>query len=526
MDSVSNLAKAAPVAAWKAEAPLPLDPAVIRGRLDNGLAYYVRANGRPAGRAELRLVVNAGSLMEEDDQRGLAHFLEHMAFNGTESFAAQEIVDYLESIGMRFGPDLNAYTNYDETVYLLQVPTDDEKALGTGLSILEEWAHRMRLEDAEIEQERGVIIEEWRLGRGAEARIRDEQFQVLFKGSRYAARRPIGEPEIIRTFTPDTLRRFYRDWYRPDLMAVVAVGDFDPRVMEARIRETFSALTMPENPRPRIAYPIPSHEETLVGMATDAEATSSRLSVITKHPVSPFRTVADYRRSLVEGLYNNMLNQRLHELTRQPEPPFLEGYSAKGRIVRAKDFYILGARVSRQRPRPGPGGAAGGVRARAPLRLHPRRDGAGEGGDAEAHRAGLQRAGQDGVAVLRRRVHPPLPGQRGRPGAGGRARPVQPLRPRDRARRGEPAGRDLAEGRGPGGAGLLPAQGRDRGAGQRASCSAPSRGRTPARSSPTRTWSPTCRWCPPRPGRGPWSARSATSRPSASPSGGCPTGPG
>ncbi len=346
MESTPNPPKFSLTAGWAADHPLPLDTAVTRGRLANGLTYYIRANAKPAGRAELRLVVNAGSLLEGDDQRGLAHFLEHMAFNGTESFAAQELVDYLESIGMRFGPDLNAYTNYDETVYLLQVPTDDAGVLRTGLRILEEWAYRMRLEDREIEQERSVIIEEWRLGRGAEARIRDEQFEVLFQGSRYAERRPIGEPEIIRTFKPETLRRFYRDWYRPDLMAVIAVGDFDPAIMRGQIRQIFSDIPAPADAPARPARPIPPHAETLVEVAADTEATSSRISVITKHPVSSFRTVGDYRRSLVEGLYNNMLNQRLHELTRQPDPPFLEAYSAKGRIVRANDFYILGARVS------------------------------------------------------------------------------------------------------------------------------------------------------------------------------------
>jgi zinc protease len=346
MESASNTPQPPKTANLNLNDPLPLDPAVTVGRLANDLTYYIRSNARPAQRAELRLVVNAGSVLEEEDQRGLAHFLEHMAFNGTESFAAQELVDYLESIGMRFGPDLNAYTNYDETVYLLQVPTDDEQIVRTGLRILEEWAHKMRLEDREVEQERGVVIEEWRLGRGAEARIRDEQFEVLFQGSRYAERRPIGMPEVIRTFQPETLRRFYRDWYRPDLIAVVAVGDFEVAWMEAQIREIFSRIPAAKTPRERTLYPIPGNEQTLVAIASDTEATSSRVSVTIKHPVSPFRTVGDYRRNLVEGLYNNMLNQRLHELTRQPDPPFLEGYSAKGRIVRPNEFYILGARVS------------------------------------------------------------------------------------------------------------------------------------------------------------------------------------
>ena len=214
------------------EAEIPVDPQVRLGRLENGLTYYVRPNREPENRAELRLVVNAGSVLEDEDQLGLAHFLEHMAFNGTERFEKQEIVDYLESIGMPFGPEVNAYTNYDETVYMLQVPTEDPEILETAVKILEDWAHLITLDPEEVEKERPIIVEEWRLRRGAEARMRDEQYPILLKDARYVDRKPIGTLEIIKNAPVEALRRFYRDWYRPDLMAIIAVGDFERNMME------------------------------------------------------------------------------------------------------------------------------------------------------------------------------------------------------------------------------------------------------------------------------------------------------
>ncbi|HEX9732041.1 MAG TPA: pitrilysin family protein [Thermoanaerobaculia bacterium] len=271
---------AAPDSSYLDEAPLdaslPLAPDLVKGELDNGLTYYVRTNRRPEKRAELRLFVRAGSLQEDDDQQGLAHFVEHMAFNGTARFEKQEIVDYLESIGMRFGPDINAYTSFDETVYMLTVPTDDDEILGRAFDILKDWAHGIAFEDEEIDKERGVVVEEWRLGRGAAARIRDQLFPILFKGSRYAERLPIGEKEILENAPYDAFKRFYRDWYRPDLMAVVAVGDFDPGRVEELIHEHFSGLEGPPEPRPREIYPVPGHEETLWSFTTDPEIPTPR----------------------------------------------------------------------------------------------------------------------------------------------------------------------------------------------------------------------------------------------------------
>src|SRR5688572_9540756 len=205
---------------------LTVDPAITIGRLPNGLTYYIRENRKPEARAELRLAINAGSILESEKQLGLAHFVEHMAFNGTEHFRKQDLVRYLESIGMRFGADVNAYTSFDETVYMLTVPTDTGTALTQGIQILEDWAHRQSFDPEEIDKERGVVIEEWRLGQGAEERMRDKFFPVIFANSRYAQRLPIGTKASLESFKHDDLIRFYREWYRPELMAVVAVGDF------------------------------------------------------------------------------------------------------------------------------------------------------------------------------------------------------------------------------------------------------------------------------------------------------------
>ena len=219
--------------------PTPLDPQIRRTTLKNGLTVYVMSHKKPEQRAALWLAVNAGSVLEDDDQRGLAHFVEHMAFNGTKRFAKQAIIDYIEKMGMRFGPDLNAYTSFDQTVYMLTVPTDDRKMMGMGLDILRDWAGDVSFEQGEVDKERGVVIEEWRLRRGPFARINDKQWPVMFQGSKYAERLPIGLPEVIKGAPRDALVRFYKDWYRPENMAVIAVGDFDAGAMEKEIEARF-----------------------------------------------------------------------------------------------------------------------------------------------------------------------------------------------------------------------------------------------------------------------------------------------
>ncbi|HEX9886223.1 MAG TPA: insulinase family protein [Longimicrobiales bacterium] len=327
------------------DALLPVDPAVTVGELDNGLRYFIRRNGRPENRAELRLVVNAGSVLEDDSQRGLAHLVEHMAFNGTEHFEKQELVDYLESIGMEFGPSINAYTSFDETVYMLHVPTDDPEVVGTAFQILEDWAHLVSFEPEEIDKERGVVVEEWRLGRGASARILDQQLPIMFQGSRYAERLPIGDVETLQTFPHEELTRFYETWYRPDLMAVVAVGDFEPRDVEELVRTHFGRIPARAERLDRPYHDVPDHAETYYAIASDPEATGSQIAVLTMQEPRDVTTVGEYRQSLVEGLASGMMNDRFRELIQQADPPFVAAGTGRGRFVRTKSAFQLAAFV-------------------------------------------------------------------------------------------------------------------------------------------------------------------------------------
>jgi zinc protease len=337
--------------------PLPFDPHVVKGTLPNGLTYLVRENGKPQARADLRLVVQAGSVDEDDDQRGLAHFVEHMLFNGTESWEGTEIVDYLESIGARFGADLNAYTSFDETVYMQHIPTDREGLLRQGLEILGEFAWKARLAEEEIEKERGVVLDEWRGGLGAGRRVQDEQLAVVLKGSRYADRLPIGLPEIIQEAPPERLRRFYRDWYRPERMAIVAVGDFRSTDVEAWIREIFGAIPPTGQLRERVDWDVPADPDTLFALADDPELRGADVGWSTKRPWSgEARTYAEYRESLVERMALQMFNQRLADVTRSADPPFLGAGSGSRRFGRKVEMTTFSASVAE-------GGEARGLRA-------------------------------------------------------------------------------------------------------------------------------------------------------------------
>ena len=322
---------------------LPVDPNVIIGELENGLKYYIRQNAKPENRAELRLAVDAGSILENDNQLGLAHFTEHMAFNGTKNFEEHELIDFLESTGIRFGPELNAYTSFDETVYMLQVRTDSVEVLKKAFQVLEDWAHLISFEDTEIDKERGVIIEEWRLGRGANARMRDKQFPIIFKNSRYAERLPIGEKEILENFEYETLKQFYKDWYRPELMAVVAVGDFNTDSVEALIKNQFMNLRKKEKANKREYFDVPDHENPLYAIATDKEAMYSTVGVYYKRNNLPVETLSDYRRKILFDIYNGMFNTRLKEISREPGAPFTGAGSGMGDLVRTKKAYVLSA---------------------------------------------------------------------------------------------------------------------------------------------------------------------------------------
>jgi zinc protease len=324
----------------------PLDPQIKVGHLANGLTYYVMKHGKPAHRAALWLAVDAGSVLEDDDQRGLAHFVEHMAFNGTKRFPKQDIVNYIEKIGMDFGADLNAYTSFDQTVYQLTVPTDDPAILHEGIEIIHDWAGDVTFDPAEVDKERGVVLEEWRTGRGAFERINAKQWPVMFAGSRYAERLPIGLPETLKTAKRDTIARFYKDWYRPDNMAVIAVGDFDPAAVEKMITERFGDLTNPNPERPRTRPAVPHDQPTAVTIASDPEFPFTQVSIIDKLDHRPERTKGDFRRFVLENLYNEMMGARFAELELDPASPFMfAGSSTGGGAVRGGDTYVRQAQA-------------------------------------------------------------------------------------------------------------------------------------------------------------------------------------
>jgi len=324
---------------------VPVDPRIKIGYLPNGLRYYIRVNGRPYRRAELRLVVGVGSVVEDKDQLGIAHMLEHMAFNGSKNFPKQELVSFMESIGMRLGPGVNANTGFDETVYMLHVPTDTPEAMQKGILFLGDVAHDLSLDPDALQKERGVITEEWRMGRGADARMQDKQTPILLKNSRYAERIPIGSKESIETDTPAALKRFYTDWYRPDLMAVIAVGDFDPAAVEKLIKDRFAPIPAPASPRPRPAFEVPDHAETLFAVVTDPEATATTVGIYNVLPLRDQTTMGAYRQQQVERLYSGMMNARLAELTMRPDPPFARAGTDRGIFVKTKEAASLMALV-------------------------------------------------------------------------------------------------------------------------------------------------------------------------------------
>jgi zinc protease len=344
---------APPLAARQAPAPepvnlqqaLPFDAAVKVGTLPNGLKYYVRKNSRPANRVVLRLAVKTGSLDEADDQQGLAHVLEHMAFNGSEHFKPGELISYFESTGARLGPHVNAQTGFEDTIYMLDLPSDKPEIVQKGLTAFADFAGGLTLDPVEIDKERGVVIEEWRGGLGAGSRIRDKQIPVLFYHSRYADRLPIGKPEVLRTFPPARLRAFYDTFYRPSNMAVVAVGDMDEAKLEEMVKAAFGGLKARGPAAPERKVDVPLHEETLVSVVTDTEITQSSVSLIRKRPRGADDKVGDYRRQLVERFFEQMLNDRLDEISRRPDAKFLGAGIGDGGLSKDVETVSLGANV-------------------------------------------------------------------------------------------------------------------------------------------------------------------------------------
>jgi zinc protease len=302
---------------------IPFDAAVRTGKLPNGFTYYIRHNEQPEKRVFLYLVNNVGSVLEDDDQQGLAHFMEHMNFNGTKNFPKNTLVDYLQKAGVRFGADLNAHTSFDETVYELPLPVDDPAMLDKGLAIMRDWAQEALLDPTEIDKERGIVLEEERLQKGARDRVSRQYYPVVLNGARYADRFPIGKDSILNNFKPETIRRFYQDWYRPDLQALIVVGDIDPAKAEKMILEKFANLKNPVNERARTVYTIPLVNKTAFIKITDKETPATEIELTYKHPQHAVKTEADYLWLMKQSLLNQLLGSRRYaEISRLGNPAF------------------------------------------------------------------------------------------------------------------------------------------------------------------------------------------------------------
>jgi zinc protease len=325
--------------------PLPIDPKVKYGKLENGLTYYIRSNQQPKNRADFYIVQNVGAILENDDQNGLAHFLEHMAFNGTKNFPGKKIIEYFESVGVKFGANINAYTSLDETVYhLSNVPTNRESIIDSALLVLHDWSNAISLEESEIEAERGVILEEWRQGASADRRMWKESNKQKFPGSQYAKRDVIGDTAVIKHFTPEALRDYYKKWYRPDQQAIIVVGDVDVNKIEEKIIELFSNIKKPENTPERPIYPIYDNKEPIISIVTDPEARMTRVELIYKHDKLPAEiklSINGYLVNVINSLISNMMQNRFEEITMQPDAPFVAGYATYGEMVKSKDAFYL-----------------------------------------------------------------------------------------------------------------------------------------------------------------------------------------
>ncbi len=325
---------------------VPIDPELRKGVLDNGITYYIRHNEEPKERASFYIIQNVGALLEDDDQNGLAHFLEHMAFNGTENFEGKGIINTLQKNGVEFGRNLNAYTSFDETVYnISEVPTTTAGLMDTCLLILHDWCNYLSLTEEEIDAERGVITEEWRTRRTAQRRMMTEQMSYMLKGSKYTERDVIGTLDIIQNHDYKTLRNFYHDWYRTDLQAIAMVGDFDVDEMEEKVKALFSHIPAVENPKERYYVEVPFNKEPIYGLVTDKEAQHTSVNITFKHkPVARnARNLNYYRLGIIRALYDQMFSQRIDEIMQQENPPFVYGQSSYFEYVNNLDLYYIAA---------------------------------------------------------------------------------------------------------------------------------------------------------------------------------------
>jgi len=324
---------------------LPLDREVIIGQLENQLTYCIKKNQEPKDMAYLLLVEKVGSIQEEENERGLAHFLEHCAFNGTENFPGNGVKDYLNSVGSGFMGGTNAFTSFDQTVYMLDTKTTDPEQFEKFFMILSEFASKLTLDHDAIDKERGIVLEERRMHSGAQVRMQEKMYETLFYGSQYGLRLPIGLPEVIANFSYKTLEDFYKRWYRPDLQAVIAVGDFDVQVVEHYIEKYFANIPPTTNPIPLKTFDVPPHSETKFTLVTDKEATDTDIALFYKHHSKQMITKDDYFEETVVNLLNTMINKRLDDIARSVDPPFTKSYIGMGNPAKPLRVYTLQATV-------------------------------------------------------------------------------------------------------------------------------------------------------------------------------------
>ncbi|MDR0421576.1 MAG: insulinase family protein [Proteiniphilum sp.] len=311
--------------------PLPVDPKVRTGKLDNGLTYYIRKNSLPENRADFYIAQKVGSMQEEDNQAGLAHFLEHMAFNGTTNFPGKAMLNYLQDNGIKFGENINAYTSFDETVYYISnIPTTNKNLVDSALLVLHDWSNGIALEEKELESERGVIREEWRTRGGAQQRLWDQLLPKMYPGSKYAKRMPIGSIDVINNFKPEEIRAYYHKWYRPDLQGIIIVGDLDVDEMEQKVKDLFSPVQLDAERAKREYYPVPDNKEPIVAIATDREARNTQILLFYKHDAIPDELKSTQGGYITQYLLNAasaMINQRFSEMIQKPDAPFTSAYA-------------------------------------------------------------------------------------------------------------------------------------------------------------------------------------------------------
>lgn len=336
-----------------AQETLSIDPELRKGVLPNGITYYIRHNEEPKDRASFYIMQNVGALLENEDQNGLAHFLEHMAFNGTENFPGKGVINTLQTYGVEFGRNLNAYTSFDETVYNISEVPNKEGMMDTCLLILHDWCNYLELKEEEIDAERGVITEEWRTRRTSSRRLWNGQVNYLLKDSKYTERDVIGSLDVINHHEYQTLRNFYHDWYRTDLQGIAVVGDFDVDVMEAKIKALFSPIPAVENALERYTVKVPYNEEPIFGLVTDKEATSNSLTISFKQPetANEDKDFSYYRKNIASALYSQMFSVRMQEIMQQENPPFLGGYSAYNEFLNGVDLYYIAAEAHENKER-------------------------------------------------------------------------------------------------------------------------------------------------------------------------------